>query len=146
MAGDAPDKERARDAFVRWQGRTVDQLGSVSNLILGLSTAAIGLLATALVDGRVPAVGWSRWAFLFALLCELVATVSGVALAWNRLLDFRATMNSAKARLRQETDQLPGLREETQVLGEATWRMLKVQTASFIAGVLATTAYAVMQS
>jgi hypothetical protein len=119
--------ERDRDAFRRWQGRTLDQFSFVSNVILGLASAGLGLSANALLNGKVPSSGMGRWLFLGAVcLCGFSVTC-GLALAWNRLLDFAKTMQTVKAR-RKSLGAAKALRKDSRELGRGSWRLLLVQS------------------
>ncbi len=134
--------ERARERFIRWQGRTLDQFSFASNLVLGLSAAALGLAVTALLDHKVPPSGLSHWLFLGAVGLHASATIVGIGLAYNRLLDFRKTMHATKAK----SSQLRVLRRETKELGKASWRLLWVQGVAFVLGVLALLAFVMRES
>jgi hypothetical protein len=135
--------ERVRERFVRWQGRALDHFSFVSNLVVGLSTAALGLAASALIDHKVPGTGPSHWLFLLAVALEAGATIVGVGLSWNRLIDFRKTMETTKAPL---LSQVRELRKETKDLGRGSWRLLAAQTIAFVLGILLLVAFAVLQS
>lgn len=135
--------ERVRARFVRWQGRTLDQFSFVSNVVLGLSTAAMGLSAGALLDRKVPATGLAHWLFLLGLALHAIATTVGVGLAWNRLIDFRKTMETNKT---LQLSQVRALRSQTKELGKGSWRLLATQTVAFVLGILCLVAFVVLQS
>jgi hypothetical protein len=135
--------ERVRERFVRWEGRTLDQFSFVSNLVLGLSTAALGLSASALLDRKVPSTGLAHWLFIVGFALHAVATIVGLGLGWNRLLDFRKTMETNKALL---LSQVRAMRQETKELGRGSWRLLATQSIAFALGILMLLAFVVLQS
>ena len=135
--------ERDRDAFVRWQGRTLDQFSFTSNLLLGLSTAVLGVGAYAALDGKVAGSGTAWWLLLVAGGCHVAAIVIGVGLAWNRLLDFSKTKETVKIR-RSNLAAAKTLRAESRELGRGTWRLLAAQAILFVVGLLALTVFVVL--
>jgi hypothetical protein len=137
--------ERDRDAFVRWQGRTLDQFSFASNLLLGLSAGAIGVAAYAVIDGKVATEGAAWWLLLVACGCHLAGIVVGVGVALNRLLDFRKTKEVVKTR-RSDLGAAKALRQESRELGRGTWRLLAAQALLFLVGAVVLTVFLVLHS
>ena len=114
--------------FVRWQGRTITQLGFVNNTVLALTTASLGFAASSDVDGVPQCLLWLGMVLLGA------SVVFALRCAWNRLCDFRETARLARGRMRiaEETE----LRRKTRERGDCTWRLLKGQLLTFGIGAL----------
>ena len=96
------------DSFVRWQSVTREQLGAITNLVLGLATGMIAFESTLLLESKLV----ERCAFSFGIVSLALLVLSvGIALwcAINRLRDFRLTAQIARRRERGEVGQdLPG--------------------------------------
>lgn len=124
------------ERFAKWQGITREQLGSTSNLILGLATGLLAFTTVLLLEKKLVvscALGFG------VVACILLALSVAFALlcATNRLTDFRLTAqianpkNSGSARLEE-------FQEESKRLGERTWDIFRGQLWSFALGAGAT--------
>ena len=90
MADDEqPTVAKNRESSVRWQGRTIEQLGYALNLILGLSVAAIGFEVSLLLSGGFEKAGSQSFLFVISMLSLLLSVVVGLWCVVNRLRDFR---------------------------------------------------------
>lgn len=128
--------------FVRWQGRTITQLGYAVNLLLILTTGAFGFTMNLLTKD----VGvWPRWSIFVAGALFLLAIVLGLVCVLNRLHDFRKTAQIAKDREDWQEQSVPQAeidrrlsdrRCETEHLGKRTWLLLRVQAMVFVLGIL----------
>ena len=114
--------------FVRWQGRTITQLGFVNNTVLVLTTASLGFAVDRDVGGASQCFLW------LGILLLGTSVFLALRCAWNRLCDFRETAQLAKGEMRlvEEAE----LRRKTKERGECTWRLLKGQLLSFGIGAL----------
>jgi len=125
-----------RDAFVRWQGRTIDQLSYLTNLLIGLATGLLALEAQGVLDGKICAGIRSGRPGLASMVLLALSLGVGLLLACNRLRDFRKTARSVRDRNR-DAELTATRRRETQSLGDWTWRLLWVQVIAFALGTLA---------
>lgn len=124
----APSSMADGNPFVRWQGRTLTQLGFVNNTVLGLTTASLGFAVS-----REPS-GWAQVVQWLGVAC-LAASV-GLALwcAWNRLSDFRETAQLARRRM--SIPERAELKRANKKRQERTWTLLRWQLSAFALGVL----------
>ena len=131
-----PD-ENDREAFVRWQGITISQLGQAINLILGFAVATLGFGVTLLLNKEFVPVSWQKCVFLVALISLLVSVGLGIWCIVNRLLDARATAQVARKRQKNgEDSEIQFLRELSDRLGKKTWLIFWWQIGTFGIGVL----------
>jgi hypothetical protein len=126
-----------KESFIRWQAITREHMSRVSDLLLGLASGAIAFLANLLLEGKASA----PCAALFALVALLAGGLSVlVALwcAWNRLRDFRATMQIARRREDGATDsELAPERARVNEIGTITWLLFRIQILLFGASMIA---------
>lgn len=126
-----------RDSFIRWQGRTIEQLGYALNLILGLSVAALGYELSILLNGDFERAGWQNCLFVISLLFLFLSVAVGLCCVVNRLKDFRATAETAYKREDGASDvKLQPLRTLTCTLGKRTWFLFRCQIVAFGIGIL----------
>ena len=131
-----PD-ENDREAFVRWQGITISQLGQAINLILGFAVATLGFGVTLLLNKEFVPVSWQKCVFLVALISLLVSVGLGIWCIVNRLRDARSTAQVARKRQKNgEDSEIQFLRELSDRLGKKTWLIFWWQIGTFGIGVL----------
>ncbi len=125
--------EKNREAFIRWQGRTIDQMSSVSNLLIALATGLLAFEAQQTLGPRPPTPGYERTLGLLSIASVALSLIVGLSLAWNRLSDFRLTARIVRERA-QPVAERDILRDEAKALGEASWRLLIWQGSLFLVG------------
>ena len=132
-----PKEKKSHESFIRWQGRTIEQFGYALNLILGLSTAALGYEISFLLNNEFDMDCWQIVSSLISLLFLFLSIGLGLFCVVNRLRDFRATTETAYKREdgASKLDLLP-LRAITQTLGKRTWLLFWGQTCTFGIGIL----------
>lgn len=122
-------------SFSRWQAVTIGQVTYAVNLILGFAVAALGFQVTLLLNDKFAPVSWQKCAFSLSLLLLAASVILGIAVVVNRLRDFRATMNAARAR---ENGSVESVVEEHRALyrrlGPRTWWLFWWQLGTFGAG------------
>jgi len=128
--------ERDRDAFARWQGRAVDQMSFVTNLLVGLATGLLALQVQAVLDNKIQLAAEDRLLGLSSVVFLSLSLLVGLVLAWNRLQDFRKTARVVREK-GQDPDVAAPLREEVRALGEGSWRFLTLQIITFALGAVA---------
>ena len=129
-------KEKDREAFVRWQGRALDQMSAVTNLLIALATGVLALVAPTILERTSAFDENARLLSLLSIWSLAISLLTGLILAWNRLQDFRATTQVIRKR-GEDLEAADLLREEARTLGKASWRLLLLQTIAFGVGVLA---------
>jgi hypothetical protein len=120
------------ERFAKWQGITREQLGTTSNLVLGLATGLLGFVNLLILDGKISnkcglclsisASGFLVLSICLALWCAL-----------NRLIDFRYTTQIANPK-HFGTAYQEELRELSKRYGESTWNIFKGQIFCFAIG------------
>jgi hypothetical protein len=126
-----------RESSIRWQGRTIEQLGYALNLILGLSVAAIGFEVSLFLSEGFEKAGWQSCFFVISMLSLLLSVLLGLWCVVNRLRDFRETTETARKREDGSSAlELQSLRSLTRTLGKRTWVLFWWQIFTFGAGIL----------
>lgn len=137
MANNKQATKKNRESSIRWQGRTIEQFGYALNLILGLTVAALGFALSLLLDEEFERVGWQNCFLIISLLSLLLSIIVGLWCVVNRLLDFRATAETARNREDKASAlELQPMRTLTRTLGKRTWRLFQWQIAAFLIGIL----------
>lgn len=134
--GDSEEKKTNRESSNRWQGRTIQQFGYASNLILGLSVAAVGFELSLVLNRVFEISGWQSCFFAMSLVALVLSIGFGLFGVINRLRDFRATTKTARKYEDGATDlELQPLRILTDSLGRTTWLLFWWQIATFGFGI-----------
>src|SRR4030067_886813 len=126
------ETENGYERFAKGQGVTREQLGSTSNLVLGLATGLLAFATLVLLDKkRVASCAFG----LGIAACFLLAITVVLALwcATNRLTDFRLTAKIANPK-NSSNPQLEEWREESRRPGGRTWTIFCGQLLSFALG------------
>ena len=123
-------------SFVRWQGRTINQFGYTTNLILGLAVASLGFSFGLLRGTDFTLFCWSKCFFVLSMFVQLISVFAGIFCSINRLRDFRKTTKVARMTEQGEGSQRDRdkLREETDRLGHWTWTLFYSQMWTFLVG------------
>lgn len=115
----------AQDAMIRWQAQSVTQMGFVNNLLITLGG---GVLVFVFDQSTKPG-GWEADVMGTALILVSLSVLVGVAVAWNRLHDYRLTAALARLRaLNPSTPQRRGsadggqLQDHVTSLASSRWR------------------------
>lgn len=122
------------ERFVRWQGPTLMQLSNALSLLSGLAIAGLGFLFSLLRDKDFSPTGIFAFLFLAALLGFFVASITGVAAAISRLLDFRLT--ARKIRNGDICEPLTFFGTDASGYGRATWRLFWALVVSFLIAIV----------
>lgn len=126
--------DSAREAFVRWQGRTIEQFTSVNNLFTGLATGLLAFQAKLVFDDKVSFTSSEKWLIVSSIILETLSSIVGGYLPLNRLRSFRTTAQIAKNRGTNERENIDALRDLVNALDRKTWQLLPLQTILFILG------------
>jgi hypothetical protein len=125
-------ESKARESFIRWQSITLGHFSAVSNLTLGLSTGLLAFFSNALLAPQ--SVSGCALALSTLSLGMLALSVAvAVCCAINRLRDFRATAQIARARSKGQPVAEES-RREVKVLGKLSWRLFWWQLVLFAIG------------
>lgn len=135
------DKEK--QSFIRWQGRTIEQLGFVSNLLIFLAT---GMLAfqVQLAIREISLTILDKCTIILSTLLIFISIMFGCYLAWNRLLSFRLTAQVARKRETGKREGIEDLRKKVETQDKRTWWLLPTQIVSFGLGALPLVIFAII--
>ena len=124
-------------SFVRWQGRTIEELGKAINLLLGLCLATMGFVISKLLDKDFQFNSCSiKTTVIIGTSIILVSTILLLILIYNRLLAFRSTTQIARKREKNDTANITDLRQEVKRKDKYTWTLFSLSIGSFILGEL----------
>ena len=125
--------EQTKKSFLRWQGRTIEQLGFVNNLLIGLATAILAFNARLVFDNTIIIVSEKCW-LISSLICVFLSMILGCYCALNRLWSFRITMRIAKQRETGKRESIEKNRCLVSNLDKVTWWMIILQATLFAVG------------
>jgi hypothetical protein len=117
-------KQTIDDRFIRWQGYTLEQLGYLNNLLLGIGVAALGFQINLLYEETFQFFGFDKVIYVCSISLLFLSTIFGVWTGFSRLTDFRLTMQVTKTQgvERHET------RGQANKYGRLTWCLFSVQS------------------
>jgi hypothetical protein len=132
-----------KESFTRWQSTTIQQLGYTTNLILALSTASLGFAFALARDGDFQTHCWAKTLSTMSLFLFALSICLGIAVALNRLSDFRKTTLIAHDREDWRSEgvsdidsRLSARRAQVRRLGNRTWLLFYGQVAAFCVAIL----------
>jgi len=126
----------SKSSFIRWQGRSIDQLRSSSHLFLALAGSALAFSAT-LLQRCSPLTFLGSALYHVQALGFLVSLLTGILLSVNRTSDFRTTARIARLREKDPNDNtLQALRDRSNELGTKSWKLYRLQLYSFFAAAI----------
>ena len=124
--------ENSDRPFLRWQARTIEQLGYANNLLVALGSGGLAFSANLLLGNRL-ALGVSAFGLLLsAAAFLLVSVLCGLLCVFSRLSDFRVTARIARGKEKGlSKDELSELRSQADSFGKSTWRWFWREVVSF---------------
>jgi hypothetical protein len=126
--------DKGNESFVRWQGRTIEQLGFVNNLLLGLATGILAFQTQGAFNGGLSLAYYEKCSMVLSMLFMTASLLAGCYLAYNRLKSFRLTAKIARNRETNVREGIATLRACVKKLDARTWLYLKLQVSSFALG------------
>ena len=132
-----------KQSFIRWQGRTIEQLGFVNNLLIFLAT---GMLAfqSQLAIREISLTILDKYTIILSTLFIFISLILGCYLALNRLRSFRLTARVARKRETKKREGIEYLRKKVKTLDKRTWWLLHMQNVSFGLGALLLVIFAII--
>jgi hypothetical protein len=112
------------DRFVRWQGRTLEQMGYAINTLLVLANATLGFVISKLLD--VDIYCCAKCLLTIGSTILLICIVTLLFLIMNRLYDFRSTTQNANDSNSKQND--------TVKIGNRTWVLFYTAFSTFLLG------------
>lgn len=128
------------ESFIRWQGRSLEELGKAINLLLSLSLATSGFLIVKLLDSDFKCELNTLQTILLigGLVLTSITILVLLFLIYNRLLSFRRTTQIARKREKGERDEIEALRKEVKEIDSHTWKLFKWSIIFFFISLLFT--------
>ncbi len=123
--------KRNNESFVRWQGRSIEQLGFLNNLLMGLSIGLLIFQINLAFSREVALSKAEELVFIASLVFCLFSLTFGIYLAWNRLFSFGQTAQIARKRETVKRNGIDKLRAHVKQLDIRTWELLKAQMITF---------------
>jgi len=123
-----------RKSFVRWQGRAIEQLGFVNNLLIGLATGVLAFQTQLAFDDNVSFALTEKILLVLSIASVFFSLALGCYIAWNRLCSFRITTRIARKRETNQREGIEGMRALSKTLDKRTWTLLPWQTSLFAFG------------
>ena len=137
--------QRSNESFIRWQGRTIEQLGFVNNLFIGLATALLIFEAKLPFEEKVTLSCTEKWLAFLSVLSVFLSLAFGCYVAWNRLRSFRNTTHIARQRETGNRTNIEELRALVKRLDSRTWPLLTIQTVLFSIGALLFAVFSILR-
>ena len=129
--------ETKKDSFIRWQGRSTEELGKAINLLLSLCLATIGFAVSKLLDKEFQFQNCTiKSILIFGVSIILISTIILLRLIYNRLFAFRLTAQIARKRETNQSSDINSSRQEVQKKDKLTWTLFKLSIVSFVVGEL----------
>jgi hypothetical protein len=132
----APEDERNRESYLRWQRLALEQLGYAINILLTFSVGVIGFAVKMMIDSKTPFPALAHYMFHGWLVSLLVCVGSGIGATISRTLDYRFTRRAVRARWKGEESAQEVFHQKADVCGQWTWRFFPTQAGAFVLGVL----------
>lgn len=130
-------QEEYEERYRRWHGISIQQVGFVNNLFIGLSSAVVFWQGQYLLGKDVTLRSPSeRWFYLISALFFLISLLVGCLTAWNRTVDIRQTTYVNRLRMKGKHQEADKRSDENEKRGNRTWNLLFAQAVAFFLGVL----------
>lgn len=126
-----------KESFIRWQGRTIEELGKAINLLLGLCLATIGFVVSKLLDKDFHFINCnSRLIVFVGSIILLITVILLLFLIYNRLHAFKGTTQIARKRETNDRDNINSLRTQVNQKDKLTWTLFNLSIVAFSLGEL----------
>ena len=122
--------EQNNSSFIRWQDKSIEQLGFINNLLITLASGFL-ILETQYFIGEKTVQPIAIILIAFSAVFVFASLIVGGILAINRLLSFRYTAQVARKRETRQRDGIKDLRDWTNELDTRTWKLLWWQVGLF---------------
>jgi hypothetical protein len=132
-----------KQSFIRWQGRTIEQLGFVNNLLIFLATG-MSAFQVQLAIKEVSFTIFDKRTIVLSTLLIFTSLMFGCYLALNRLHSFQLTSQVARKRETGKRGCIEDLRNKVKTLDKRTWWLLLAQTFSFGLGAFLLVIFAII--
>lgn len=131
------DQNTKNESFIRWQGRTIEELGKAINLLLSLCLATIGFIVSKLLDKDFCFLNCTAKLLVsIGSIILLIATITLLVLIYNRLHAFKGTTQIARKREINDRSDIIALREKVNKRDKCTWTLFKLSIFTFSLGEL----------
>jgi len=124
------------DRFIRWQEVLREHVTFLNNLLLTISVGVVGFCISLLNQDNFNPFCYTKFLFTFGLVLTFISILLGFGTAWNRLLDFRKTVEKIKNELNGSYNYLDETKELMELYGKRTWYLFYLQIGTLFVGVL----------
>ena len=126
------------DIRARWDDSRRQQFTAVTTTVFGLAAGALYYCASLLTADKITFGGLTTKLFVSSVVCFIVSMFFGFIVNMTRLISFRLTARLIRVRDSPQRDEsrLACLRHAASKLDTASWLLLYMQIASFLAGIL----------
>jgi hypothetical protein len=145
-------EQRYRERYIRWQRFSIEQLGFVNNILIGLAAGIIVFQLKIAFDSDLSTLSiLSKHLLFISQGLMALSLLSGSLLAWNRLRDFRLTRRKILRQWKQMPDEkkrlykVKELKKVIKRLGKVTWVFFNIQIITFLLGGTAIVASSICQ-
>lgn len=121
-------------SFVRWQGRSIEELGKSINLLLTLSLAMIGFTIAKLLGEFIFLSCSAKTLILLGNSVLLVTVFLILILIRNRINSIRKTAQIARKREKNTTEGIEALRHTVRSIDKTTWALFNASIICFLVG------------
>jgi len=126
--------DNENESFVRWQGRSIQQMGFANNLLVGLATGLLAFQIQIAFNDEITLSTLERCLAILSLIFIFASLIVGCYLAWNRLQSFRTTAQVARKRETENHEGISELRNKYKRLDQITWKCIRCQGVLFALG------------
>lgn len=128
------NSDENKGSFVRWQSRTIEELGKAANLILTLSLATIGFTVVKLLGQFLFLSCVSKTLIILGSFVLLATALLILILMRNRINSMRITTQIARKREKNDTSNIENLRKDVRLFDKLTWILFNISVWLFIVG------------
>lgn len=126
------EKNSNNNSFVRWQGRSLEELGKTINLLLTISLATIGFVLNIILNKDFYFQNcYSKMAITLGTFVVLTSIILLLVISKNRLLSFKLTTSIARKREKKKMDGIEKLRERVSKKDENIWSLFNTSVWFF---------------
>lgn len=124
-------REEDKEAYLRWRERSIGQIGTYNNVLIGLAGGGLVLVSPAFLGAEPTSSLGAKVTFAGASIL-LLSLAIGVFVMWNRAESFRVTAQIAWSRYKDDDAKAEELRKQSDALDERTIWWLKAQGFTFL--------------
>ncbi|MBS1589020.1 MAG: hypothetical protein JST52_05350 [Bacteroidetes bacterium] len=122
------------ESFIRWQGRSIEELGKAINLLLTLTLATLGFTVAKLLGDFIFLSCSAKTLVVLGNLVLLATAFLILLTIRNRINSIRKTAQIARKREKNLTKNIEALRQIVRSLDKTTWTLFSCSVILFLIG------------